>query len=400
MEILLENNLRKLYEISSRSKVEDSHYYTWESEMKVLFVVKNMRLSNGVASYAMNYYRKLNGEELQFDFLIISDVGSPYYAEIENNGNKVFLMPSYKKKPLEVVPYLKKIFKENNYDILHCNVMNSGSIVLMLAKKYRIPVRILHSHATQTGDKKWKEIRNKLFCGMSLNFANTYFSCSHLAGDYLFGKDNYYLIPNAIEVEKYSFNMEKRRFHREMEKCEDKLVLITVGRFTKQKNPLFIVDIVRALSCLNNNFVLWWFGNGELEKTVTQYAKENRVDKFIKFWGASSAVNEYYSAADIFILPSLYEGLPVVGIEAQVSALPALLSNKITAETKISNPVEFLPITDADLWAKRILYYASFDRENNVKSLNLGAYKIEEQAEKLKTTYTSLLEEKNRNVKK
>lgn len=355
-----------------------------------------MRLSNGVASYAMNYYRKLNGEDIQFDFLIISDVGSPYYSEIEKNGNKVFLMPSYKKNPLTVILYLDKLFRENNYDILHCNVMNSGSIVLMLAKKYRVPVRILHSHATQTGDKKWKQIRNKLFCRISLKFANTYFSCSHLAGNYLFGGNNYYLIPNAIEIGKYSFDREKREFYREKEKCEDKLVLITVGRFTKQKNPLFIVDIVRALSCLNNNFVLWWFGNGELEQEVTQYAKKNGVDRFIKFWGASSVVNEYYSAADVFILPSLYEGLPVVGIEAQVSALPTLLSSHITTETQISNSVDFLPISDAGLWAKRILDYQSFDRENNARSLNLEAYRIERQAKKLKTIYTALLTERKR----
>jgi glycosyltransferase EpsF len=266
----------------------------------------------------------------------------------------------------------------------------------MLAKKYRVPVRILHSHATQIGDKKWKKIRNKLFCGVSLKYANTYFSCSHLAGDYLFGKNDYYLIPNAIEIEKYSFNKERREFYRRKEACEERLVLITVGRFTKQKNPLFIVDIVRALSCLNNDFVLWWFGNGELEQEVIQYARKNGVDRFIKFFGASSVVNEYYSAADVFILPSLYEGLPVSGIEAQVSALPTLLSSQITIETQISNPVDFLPISNAVLWAKRILDYKSFDRENNARSLNLEAYRIDEQAKKLKIIYTSLLTERKR----
>ncbi len=359
--------------------------------MKILFVVKNMRLSNGVASYAMNYYRKLNGSDIQFDFLIISDVGSPYYSEIEESGNKVFFMPSYKKEPFKIIPYLNRLFTDNKYDVVHCNVMNSGSVILKIAKIHKVPVRILHSHATQTGDKKWKELRNKLFCAVSLKNANTYFSCSHLAGDYLFGKDNYYLIPNAIDVDKYSYDQQKRNFLREEEYCEKKLIVTTVGRFTRQKNPIFIVDIVDELSKMGIEFTFWWFGNGELEPEVHKYAHEKGVDKYIKFWGANPKVMDYYSAADIFILPSLYEGLPVVGIEAQVAALPVLLADTITTETKISDSVRFLPIASAKLWAKYIAELRDCNRETIAKNLNLSEYKIENQAKKLKNLYSDLL---------
>ena len=350
-----------------------------------------MRLSNGVASYAMNYYRKLNGSDIQFDFLIISDVGSPYYSEIEESGNKVFFMPSYKKEPFKIIPYLNRLFTDNKYDVVHCNVMNSGSVILKIAKIHKVPVRILHSHATQTGDKKWKELRNKLFCAVSLKNANTYFSCSHLAGDYLFGKDNYYLIPNAIDVDKYSYDQQKRNFLREEEYCEKKLIVTTVGRFTRQKNPIFIVDIVDELSKMGIEFTFWWFGNGELEPEVHKYAHEKGVDKYIKFWGANPKVMDYYSAADIFILPSLYEGLPVVGIEAQVAALPVLLADTITTETKISDSVRFLPIASAKLWAKYIAELRDCNRETIAKNLNLSEYKIENQAKKLKNLYSDLL---------
>lgn len=350
-----------------------------------------MRLSNGVASYAMNYYRKLNGSDIQFDFLIISDVGSPYYSEIEESGNKVFFMPSYKKEPFKIIPYLNRLFTNNKYDVVHCNVMNSGSVILKIAKIHKVPVRILHSHATQTGDKKWKELRNKLFCAVSLKNANTYFSCSHLAGDYLFGKDNYYLIPNAIDVDKYSYDQQKRNFLREEEYCEKKLIVTTVGRFTRQKNPIFIVDIVDELSKMGIEFTFWWFGNGELEPEVHKYAHEKGVDKYIKFWGANPKVMDYYSAADIFILPSLYEGLPVVGIEAQVAALPVLLADTITTETKISDSVRFLPIASAKLWAKYIAELRDCNRETIAKTLNLSEYKIENQAKKLKNLYSDLL---------
>lgn len=359
--------------------------------MRILFVVKNMRLSNGVSSYAMNYYRKINGSDIQFDFLIISDVGSPYYSEIEKNGNKVFCMPSYKKELFKIVPYLNRLFKENKYDVVHCNVMNSGSLILKIAKIHKVPVRILHSHATQTGDKRWKKLRNKLFCAVSLKNANTYFSCSRLAGDYLFGKNNYHLIPNAIDIDKYSYNQQKRNLIREEEQCEEKLVVTTVGRFTRQKNPMFIVDIVDELNKMGIEFIFWWFGNGELESKVHKYAAEKGVDKFIKFWGANPKVMDYYSAADIFILPSLYEGLPVVGIEAQVASLPVLLADTITSETQISGWVRFLPIKDAKLWAKNIIEIKNCNREVITNSLNLSEYKIQNKAKNLKNLYEGLL---------
>lgn len=361
--------------------------------MKILFVVKNMRLSNGVSSYVMNYYRELNGKEFQFDFLIVSDVGSPYYQEITENGSNVFIMPSYKKHPLKTVSYLNNLFKENNYDIVHSNVFNSGALILMIANKHKVPVRILHSHATQTGDKKWKEIRNKFFCSISLHYANKYFSCSHLAGDYIFGKDNYHVIANAVDIEKYSYNSILRKKIREEKKCTDKFIVMTVGRFTKQKNPYFIVDIINKLKSYNNDVIFWWFGNGAMEDEVKKYAEENNVLDVIEFYGASKKVNEYYSAADIFILPSLYEGLPVVGIEAQVSGLPTLFSNKITKEAWISNYTKFLPIESPDIWAEEILGFLKFKREDNLKNINFDEYKIENKSKDLAGIYKSILNE-------
>ena len=350
-----------------------------------------MRVSNGVASYAMNYFRRLNGQGIQFDFLIVNDVGSPYYLEIEEKNGKVYILPSYKKHPVKMFRYLNKIFDATHYDILHCNVMNSGSLILMIARRKCVPVRILHSHATQTGDKKWKEIRNKLFCSLSLRNANYFFSCSHLAGDYLFGKNNYYLIPNAIEIEKYSFKEDFREKLREKEKCSNKIVLMTVGRFTKQKNPEFIIEVIKSLKTITNNFILWWFGNGELEKYIKKKVEKENVTDYIKFWGANLHVNEYYSAADIFLLPSLYEGLPVVGIEAQVAGLPVLFSEYITKEVQISSRVKFLPIDDPLLWGTEICELVKLGRTKFLNEIDSDMYRIESQCDKLKNVYFELL---------
>lgn len=359
--------------------------------MKVLYVVKNMRLSNGVASYAMNYYRKLKNHIDQFDFLIISDVGSPYYDEILSNGNHVFFLPSYKKELHKIRPFLSKLFDENKYDILHCHVVNSGSLILMEAQEHRIPVRILHSHATKTGDKKRKEIRNILFSKLSQKYANQYFSCSRLAGDYLFGNKPYTVINNAVDIEKYGFKEETRTKIRTTMKCKNKIIVGTVGRMTIQKNPYFIINIIKALQNKISNFEFWWFGDGGLEEKIKLYAAQLGVLEKIVFFGACKNVHEFYSAMDVFILPSKYEGLPLVGIEAQVSGLQSIFSDKITTEVVIGEGAVFLPIEKSDKWAQDIIKYSTFDRVRNINSLKIESYQIEKQSQVLLEKYQAIL---------
>lgn len=363
--------------------------------MRVLFVVKNMRLSNGVSSYAMNYYRNMVCDNFHYDFLIINDVGSPYYEEIKKTGGRIFLSPSYKKKPQDLVLYLNDLFRENNFDIVHCNVINSGSIVLMMAKKYGVKVRILHSHASQTGDKTWKKIRNKLFYTVTLKYATTYFACSKLAGDCLFGKHEYYVIPNAIDIDKYMFSEEKRNEIRKKLGVENCKVLMTVGRLTHQKNPYFIVDIITEYAKTHDDFVFWWFGNGELEDKIKDYAKNNDVLDKILFWGAYTNVNECYSAADIFILPSIYEGLPLVGIEAQMSALPIIFSDNITKEAAISDFVRYLSLENPIQWCLLIDDIMKIDRNVCKQTIKYHEWDIKKRALELYKVYHNLIDQES-----
>lgn len=362
--------------------------------MRILYVVKNMRLANGVTSYAMNYYRKLVcTEDVKIDFLVVNDIGSPYYDEIRANESKIYLLPSYRKNIFATVLFLIKLFQNEKYDIVHSHVLNSGSIILKLAKHYEVPVRILHAHATKSGDTKLKELRNKFFISISLANANAYFACSKLAGDYLYGKRKYTVIYNAVDFNKYQFNQQCRDFIREEYSVQKCLIVTTVGRFTKQKNPFFIVDIVCSLKNKIKSFKFWWFGNGILEDEVKAYAKEKGADDCIVFFGANDKANEFYSSADVFILPSLFEGLPVVGIEAQISGLPCIFSDAITKEVQISSFCEFIPIDSADFWAKKIIEICNKDRMANIASVKKDNYDIEMQYSILLKKYTSLYEE-------
>lgn len=359
--------------------------------MKILYVVKNLRLSNGVSSYIMNYYRKLIlNPNIKIDFLIVNDTASPYYEEIRNNGGNIHILPSYKKEPLKLFRYINKLYKNEKYDIVHCNVINSGSLILLMARLNKVPVRILHSHATQNGDNFIKQLCNFIFKKVSMFNSNYLFACSYLAGEKLYKKRKFYVINNAIDVEKYDYNEKYRTEIRKEECCNDKKVIMTVGRITKQKNPYFIIDILKKIK--NDNYVFWWFGNGDMDEEIKEFVDKEKMEK-IKFWGAINDVNKYYSAADIFILPSLYEGLPVVGIEAQISGIKCFFSDTITKETAITSDTIFLTINDSNEWAKNIEEYNITSRLETQKYIDTSKYEIEKEYKKLENIYTKILKE-------
>jgi len=355
-----------------------------------------MRQVNGVASYVMNYYRRLiKNDNISIDFLIVSDVGSPYYDEIKKNNGNVYFLPSYKSKLLAIPKYLNELFKKNQYDIVHCNVINSASIILFYAKKYNVNVRILHSHATQNGDNLIKQFRNFVLKKISIRYSNKYFSCSDLAGKGIFGRKKYYVINNAVDIDRYKYNGKIRNEIRAKNNAKNKFIIMTVGRLTKQKNPFFIIDIIEGLVSKNFEFEFWWIGNGELEEQIKKIVNEKKLNNYVKFFGAISNVSEFYSAADIFILPSLYEGLPVVGIEAQISALPVILSDTITEETKISSNVIFLPIKDSKKWCDTIFeIYNNNQIDRQIFNSDIDKYNIEKQAVKMNNIYLDLLNKK------
>ena len=361
--------------------------------MRILYVVKSLSQANGVASYVMNYYRKLRYENVKMDFLIIKGGISTYYQEIENDGNNIYILPSYKKNIIKVYLYLNNLFKNGQYDIIHCNTVNSGSLILKLAKKNNIKIRILHSHATQNADTFFKRIIRSFFKKIAIRNASVYFACSEKAGVSLFKNNKFTIIPNAINIDKFSFNKRLRETIREKEKIFDnELVIMTVGRITKQKNPFFIVDIIKKLIEQDYNIKLWWFGNGDLEEKIKEYIDKKGVKDKIKLFGSITNVNEFCSAADIFILPSLYEGLPGAGIEAQISGLTTLFSDNITREAKISNECFFLGIDSADVWKEKIVEIRNYDREKNINSLNKKNYDINFQYKNMLNEYRSLIE--------
>lgn len=356
----------------------------------VLVVLPNLRICNGVASYIMNYFRNIDHSKIKMDFVVLRDIPSPYYEIIKKNGGTVFVMPSPKNMKV-YCKKIKEIYTAGKYDIIHCNVVNSSVPYLYYAKKQGIKTRILHSHATKSAEVKWKEIRNNLITPMALKNANVFFACSKMAGDYLFKDRPYTVINNALDLDCFKIDLKKREQIRSEMNLEDKFVIGTVGRVAYQKNPFFALDVFKKVLTENPDTVYLWIGSGPLDDKAKDYAKEIGIDSNMKFLGNREDVRDLYQAMDVFFLPSLYEGLPVVGIEAQACGLPIVLADTITKEMKITDNVQYISLdAPKEQWVKALMKYKDFDRADTRQQIINSGYEITVAANKLENLYLQL----------
>ena len=328
-------------------------------DIRVLMVIPNFIVANGVASFVMNYYRHVDHNKIHMDFVVFnSTIDKIFKDEVYNNGDSIYYLPCFE----NLNGYIKKcckIFEHKKYDIIHDNSLINTIPLMRIAKKYDIPVRILHAHATQFGETKLKELRNRVFFPLLDRYTTHRAACSMAAGTALFGGRDFKLIPNVINGNKYYYNPELRNKIRRKLNCENKRIVLSVGRIAIQKNPIFAVDAVAKAIKRNPNIEYWWIGTAPFEKQLRMHIKEIGCADKIKLLGNRTNVENFYMAADCFILPSLFEGLPVVAVEAQTAGLPCLISNTVTSELAFTNLVKFLPIDKGpDIWADLIENYS------------------------------------------
>ena len=271
-------------------------------------------MDGGVESVVMNYYRNIDRDKIQFHFLCDEDSTDIPYDEIEKLGGKVIVIPPYQKL-FKYQKELYKIFKENNYKIVHSHINALSVFPLRIAKKAGVPIRIAHSHST-SNKKEWKKnILKMILRPFSKLYANNYFACTEYAGKWLFGKKvverkELNVINNAIDLKKFEFNENTREdLRKELGIKEDVLVIGHVGRFMKQKNHEFLIDVFEKAIKQDDNIYLILVGQGPLEDKIKEMAKEKGIENKILFLGQRHDVNKLYKAMDIFVLPSLYEGL-------------------------------------------------------------------------------------------
>ena len=313
-----------------------------EKPIRVLMLVANLRVSNGVVSYAMNYYRRINHNHLKMDFCLLDDVPTPYYDEIKNCGGNIYVLPNLKK----IGSHVKKcheILKDGNYDVIHDNSLLMTFPMMKISKQY-VPVRILHSHNSKLGETEKKEKRNARFLPFLISEANAYAACSDLAAKAMFGNSEYEFIPNIVNAEDYHFDVAVRQRIRHDMNVGNKKIIATVGRVAAQKNPFFALDVFDLVAERIPDAEYWWIGSGPLDKEVISYAGHLKHGDRVRFLGSRDDMTELYQAIDLFFLPSIFEGLPVTGVEAQAIGLPCVISDSVTKEMVYTDLVEFVSL--------------------------------------------------------
>lgn len=348
-------------------------------------------IGGGVESVVMNYYRHIDRTKIQFDFICDEDSTNIPYEEIDKLGGKVILIPPYQK----VIKYhkeLKRVFKEENYRIVHSHINTLSVFSLFAAKCAGVPVRIAHSHSTTNKKEKKKNLMKQVLRPFSKIFATNYMCCSELAGRWLFGnkeydKGNVYLLNNAIDLDKFKYDEKIRENKRkELNIDDDTLVIGHVGRFVEQKNHRFLIDIFNEVHKQKENSILLLAGQGPLMEEMKEKVRNLGLEKNVKFLGQRDDISELYQAFDIFCLPSLYEGLPVVGVEAQATGNLCVFSNEMTKETKVLKTTEFLSLDQSTKkWADNILKngkkYKKINTRNEVADNGFDIYVEEKKLE-------------------
>ena len=365
-----------------------------EQNIIVAHIMGKWLRTDGVESVVMNYYRNIDKGKVQFHFICDEDSTDIPYDEIEKLGGKVIVVLPYQKL-FKYQKELYKIFKENNYKIVHSHISTLSIFPLRIAKKAGVPIRIAHSHST-SNKKEWKRnlIKN-ILRPFSKVYANVFFGCSQLSGKWLFGNKaflngNIKIINNAIDLEKFKFNKEKRNeIRKEIGLDEDTILIGHIGRFVTQKNHEFLIDVFDEIHRRKQNSKLILIGQGNLKEKIKQKIKELGIEEYVIFTGQINNVSDYYNAMDIFVLPSLYEGLPVVGIEAQANGLLCEFSTDMTKETKVLSTTRFISLKEtAKKWAEIILEdYKNFKRKDSFDEMTKNNFNIKEEAKRLEKYY-------------
>lgn len=331
-----------------------------KAEIRALYFVANTNQKSGVATVLMNYYSRLH-EKIKCDFLYFEELDpNNYNSKIESFGGKVYKICS----PYNIIQFQRELntFCDNHkddYDIFHYHTPYLGFLFRKIKKKLNGIVVIAHAHVNKFGESAVSYVRNYAATKFSMGVADYFFACSQEAGVYNFGKrftsNNGYIMNNAIELKKFTYNSDDRRCLRDELGIGDSYVIGHVGNFTPQKNHEFIISIFHEAIKNQKDFCLVLVGEGYLKQEIYKTANKLGVIDKVIFLGVRQDVNRLLNAFDLFVFPSRFEGLGIALVEAETNGLPCLISDCIPNEAKVINCIEKSLIhDDVNIWANVI----------------------------------------------
>lgn len=334
----------------------------------------------GMESYIMEIYRHCDREKLQFDFINVQTYSIAFADEIEALGGHIYYIPL---KSVDMEGHYKaldNLFSTNNYVGVYyqCNRKLISLDVFKYAKKYNVPKRVIHSHnSTQAPVSLVEKLRQKNVELKMDSYVTHYFACSEEAGKWMFGKRPFTVIKNSVDANVFYYNEASREQMRKQYELENKIVVGTVGRLVDAKNPMFMLKIFDELQKNNPETIFLHVGDGvlmeELKELRDQY---DWKDKYLLV-GNQSKVADFMNAMDVFVLPSIHEGFPIVLVEAQATGLQCLAADNITTSCDLTGNMQFLPIENTEkLWAEKILEVVQKPRKSEIRRVQELGYDI------------------------
>jgi len=345
----------------------------------------------------MNLYRHVDRELVQFDFVKHTSEKGDFEDEIISLGGRIFEAPRYKvSNHLQYVLWWKRFYlKHPEYRIIHGHYYTISAIYLRIAK-HNSRITIGHSHNTAVVGGLFSKTIKTLLIRQIGRLSDYCFACSREAGEWMFKKKSFKVLKNAIKNSDFTYSPSIRAMKRKELNLGDSLTVCTVGRMFNQKNPFGIIEIISEVLKLNPTAKLLWVGDGVLRPEIEAKLKEKGIESSVILTGVRSDVNELLQAADVFVLPSFYEGLPVSVIEAQAAGLRCFLSDRITTEVDITGRCSFLPLESPDLWAEAICS-SDLTKDDTREQIIEAGYDIQTTAAWLQNFYLSISEDKVQN---
>jgi glycosyltransferase involved in cell wall biosynthesis len=350
---------------------------------------------NGVTDCILQYLKAMDKKNMQIDILSTVSLNSELEKKFLRLGCTIIQLENRKQNPIMYVWKLAGLVRREKYNIVHAHG-NSATLTFDMLGAFlgKCKVRIAHGHSTQCGSKLVDMLLRPFFyklytCGIS---------CGKDVGDWLFKRHKFQILPNGRELSLYKYNVKNRQEIRVKYNLGNSLVIGHIGRFNKPKNQEFVLEIFMELQKLQKNAKLLLVGDGILFGNIQNCARNKGIAEHVVFTGSIGNIPEILSAMDVMVLPSLYEGMPLVVLEWQASGLPCIISDSITRECKVTDLVEFLPLSiGAKEWAQEIIRVEEqkkdrkyFDTENMMKE---AGFDIKENAKELRKLYEKLYQE-------
>lgn len=353
--------------------------------------------SGGVEQVIYNYYRCIDKSKVRFVLAYQHKPEGECLKKMEEIGIECVRITARSENVFKNVTDSYKLIKKYQPDIVHAHMNLVNFCALFPAMFAGVKVRISHSHIAETNKSFAYKVMAFICKKLNILSANSLMACGDEAGKYLYGEramskaGKVYVLVNAIDLDRYARNEQMRESVRRELKLEDSFVLGHVGRFTDQKNHTRLIEIFAEVKKARANAKLLLIGAGEKEQEIRTKVSDMKLEEDVIFYGTSSDISGMYSAMDVFVFPSLFEGFPVVAVEVQAAGLPFILSDTVAKTAKLTDSTIYVPLQESNAtWAKIILDAFEHKKESDLTELR-KQYDIKLKAKELGEFYEGLL---------